>query len=352
VSLTNSELSELLALAAEEAEGHRARALHRASRAAMLWPKEAASVAATGRELTTLASVGPWIAHLLSDWLDHPPEVPEPPEVRCGFLTRAKARATIAAHPGWTDGLLADLQMHSTHSDGADSMLEMLEASKVLGHRYVAFTDHSKGLPIARGMDEVRLRAQGAELRDVNLMIAGDGGRREIVGLHGIEMNLSPLGAGDMDPDALAELDLVLAAFHSKLRVTEDQTERYLAALRDPDVQVLAHPRGRKYGRRLGLTADWPRVFALAADLDKAVEIDAHPERQDLDVARLRLAREAGVRISIGTDAHATEELRFQEFGVAAAILADIPRDRILNFLPVEGLRAWVAGVRERVRRR
>lgn len=90
MSRTNSELSELLARAAEEAEGHRVRALHRASRAAMLWTEEAASVAASGHELTTLASVGPWITHFLAEWLEHSHEVPEPPELRRGFLTRRR----------------------------------------------------------------------------------------------------------------------------------------------------------------------------------------------------------------------------------------------------------------------
>jgi DNA polymerase (family 10) len=198
-------------------------------------------------------------------------------------------------------------------------------------------------------MDEGRLRAQGVELREANHAVAG--ARARIVGLHGIEMNLSPEGEGDMEPEALAELDVVLGAFHSKLRVREDQTERYLAALANPDVQVLAHPRGRMFGRRAGLFADWGRVFDAAARNFKALEIDSHPSRQDLDVERLRIARDAGAWISIGTDAHSTAELAFQEFGVALAIRAEIPRERILNFLSVEALRAWVAESRERSRR-
>jgi histidinol phosphatase-like PHP family hydrolase len=350
MATSNAELVELLSRAAGEEQGHRVRALRRAARAAMLWPEEASDVVASDRELRELPAVGPWISHLIEGWLEHPSGPVDRPALRRGFLTRAEVRATIAEHASWRDGLVADLQMHSTYSDGRATMIEMLEASRAIGHCHVVFTDHSKGLPIAHGMDEDRLRAQGAELSEINETFGSVNGAPPIEGLHGIEMNLSPEGAGDMDPRALAELDLVLGAFHSKLRTTDDQTERYLAAMRNPDVQVLAHPRGRKFDRRLGLAADWHRVFAAAADAGKAVEIDAHPDRQDLDVELLRIARDVGVWISIGTDAHSTEELRFQEFGIAAAILAGVPRERILNFLAAEELREWVAAVRERAK--
>ena len=100
--------------------------------------------------------------------------------------------------------------------------------------------------------------------------------------LRSIELNLNPAGEGDIEPQALAELDVVIGCFHSALRRKEDQTERYLAALRNPTTQILGHPRGRIYNYRAGLSADWPHVFALAAELDKAVEIDAYPDRQDL----------------------------------------------------------------------
>src|SRR6266540_2557980 len=159
--------------------------------------------------------------------------------------------------------------------------------------------------------------------------------------LRAIEMNLSPEGVQDMEPQALAKLDLVLAAFHSKLRPTEDQTDRYLRALRNPTFNVLAHPRGRVFNRRRGLSADWPRVFEAAAEEGKALEIDAHPSRQDLDVGLLELAREAGMWISIGTDAHLLRELRHIEFGVALAIRSGFPRDRILNYQPLESVLRW-----------
>ena len=163
---------------------------------------------------------------------------------------------------------------------------------------------------------------------------------------------MNPRGEGDMEPRSLARLDLVIGAFHSSLRTKEDQTARYLAALRNPDIQILAHPLGRIYNYRLGLKADWPRVFAEAAKLNKAVEIDSYPDRQDLNVTLLRLAREAGVRISLGTDSHHPEQLEFIELGLAAAVKAKIPAERIVNFMPLPQLREWVQNVRQRASRR
>jgi histidinol phosphatase-like PHP family hydrolase len=169
-------------------------------------------------------------------------------------------------------------------------------------------------------------------------LAAGGAGLRV---LRAIEMNLSPAGEGDMDAAVLAGLDLVLGAFHSKLRLTDDQTDRYLAALRAPTWHVLAHPRGRIFNFRAGLRADWRRVFDAAAAADRAVEIDAYPDRQDLDVELLEIARASGVRISIGSDAHAPYQLRFAPLGSAAALAAGIPRERILNFMAREHLLTW-----------
>jgi DNA polymerase (family 10) len=229
--------------------------------------------------------------------------------------------------------------MHTTYSDGAASLREMVEASRGYGYEFLAITDHSKGLPIARGMPEEKLARQGNEIDHLNQELERKHVPLRV--LRSLEMNLSPEGAGDMEPGALASLDLVLGAFHSKLRVVEDQTDRYLAAVRNPSVHVLAHPRGRRWGARLGLRADWPKVFEDAAVHGTALEIDCYPDRQDLDVDLLKLAREAGAFVSIGTDAHHPAELRFMELGLAAAVLADLPRDRILNFMSVHELLEW-----------
>jgi histidinol phosphatase-like PHP family hydrolase len=340
--IRNDELSALLRQQAAAERDHRRRALERASRAALFWPEEASALAEAGRSLTELPAVGPWVAERITALLEEPPSASEPDELRRDFLTIARAREVLAAHPGWTDGIRADLQMHTTHSDGTLPVAEMLDAASAYGYEYVAITDHSKSLTVAGGMDEEELAAEGEEIDAIN----AEGGRPRA--LKSIEMDVFEDGSADMDPVAIRRLDLVLGAFHTKLRERADRTERYLAALRNPDVHVLAHPRTRKYGRRPGLVADWPAVFAEAKRLGKAVEIDASPDRQDLNVELLRLAAEAGVRISIGTDAHHPVELGFVELGLAAAALAGISRDCVLNFAPVEDVLAWTESLRER----
>jgi len=343
MTLTNGQIAELLARAEQdEAPGtNRRTALHRASRAALFWPEEAHALAEAG-PLTELRSVGPWLAGVIAGLLASAEPPPDPPEARAGFLTLAEVRATLREHPEWAAELRSDLQMHTTYSDGRASLREMARACfDDLGYHHILITDHSKGLPIARGMDEARLAAESAEVAALNRELEVDGDARRV--LHGLEMNLSPEGEGDMDPVDLRHLDVVLGAFHSKLRVADDQTNRYVAALRNPTFHVLAHPRGRRWDVRVGLRADWPAVFDAAREQGKAVEIDGFPDRQDLDVELAALAGEAGVWISIGTDAHHPRELANMEFGLAIAIRAGIPRDRILNYLPVEELLAWAA---------
>lgn len=342
--LTNAQLAILLDSLAVAEDGHRRKALERAARAAMFWPEEAASLVSAGRDLVELSSVGPWVAARLRSLIDDPPPVPEPDPLRTDFLTVADARRILAQRPGWTDGIRADLQMHTTDSDGSFPLPDMADAASAMGYAYVAITDHSKSLTIAHGMDEERLARQGAEIDALNASYAGEG--RGFRLLRSIEMDVFEDGSIDMDPRAVDALDLVLGAFHTKLRVTEDRTDRYLAALRNPHVHVLAHPRARKFGRRLGLRARWPTVFEEAARLDKALEIDASPDRQDLNVELLRIAADVGVRLSIGTDAHHPVELGFAELGLAAAALAGVTRERILNFLPVEDVLGWTASLR------
>jgi histidinol phosphatase-like PHP family hydrolase len=344
--LTNSDIAELLAIAAESAKQPLQKALRRASRKAFLWPEEAAQMVQEGRSLEELAGVGPSLSRIIGRWIHDPPDVPKPPEIRTGFLTALRAREILAAHPSWLQGVKGDLQMHTLWSDGTASIDEMAQAAFARGYEYIAITDHAKGLKIAGGIDEGQLEMQAQEIAQVNAAMAST--LKPFRVMRSIELNLNPSGAGDMEPDALARLDVVLGCFHSALRKKEDQTERYLAALRNPDLHTLGHPRGRIYNFRLGLTADWRRVFDLAAELDKAVEIDAYPDRQDLSGDLVRLAAKAGCRISIGTDSHGPSQLRFMEFGLAAALSAGVKRDRILNFMTAEELLDWVGSVRER----
>jgi DNA polymerase (family 10) len=191
-------------------------------------------------------------------------------------------------------------------------------------------------------MSPERLAEQGRAIDEINRGFAGDGDPFRV--LRSIEADVFPDGTLDMDDSSMAPLDLVLGAFHSKLRSTADETERYLAALRQPRLDVLAHPKARMYGRRVGLVADWRRVFGEAAALGKALELDATVWRQDLSVELATLARQEGVGwFSIGSDAHSAVELEFLPFGMATAALAGIGRDRILNYRPIEFVRSWVA---------
>lgn len=344
--LTNSNLAELLAREAEAKSGILSRAYRRAARSAFLWPEEAATLIRQKRPLSELRAIGPFISKRILRWIDKPSkEKMRPPALRRDFMALADARVLLAKNPQWTKQLKGDLQMHTRYSDGSGAIAEMSEAAGARNYEYIAITDHSKGLKIAGGIDERRLSKQAIEIGRVNRAQTGT------IILSSIELNLNPRGEGDMDPRALAKLDIVLGSFHSALRVKHDQTDRYLAALRNPDIQILGHPRGRIYNYRVGLKADWPRVFAEASKLDKAVEIDCYPDRQDLNLSLLKLARIEGVRVSLGTDAHHPWQLEFIDLGLAAALKARIPAHRIVNFLLINDFRVWVANVRKRGKR-
>lgn len=345
----NSELAELLARKAETAKMPLQKALRRASRKAFLWPEEAADLVREGHSLEELAGVGPSLSRIIREWIDDPPAVPDAPEIRSGFLSFPQAQSVLARRPAWPQRLKGDLQMHTLWSDGTGSIEEMARAAAERSYEYIAITDHTKGLKIAGGIDERQLREQEDEIAQVNQQLAAEGLRVRV--LRSVELNLDPRGNGDMEPEALERLDIVLGCFHSSLRKKEDQTQRYMAALRNPSIQILGHPRGRIYNFRLGLTADWPRVFDLAAELDKAVEIDAYPDRQDLSLDLVKLAAKAGCRISLGTDSHGPSQLRFMDYSLASALLAGVKPDRILNFMSADELTRWAAETRETSRR-
>jgi histidinol phosphatase-like PHP family hydrolase len=311
-----------------------------------MWPEEAAFILQQGRPLTELPAVGPTLDRIIRAWLENPPDVPTPPSIRQHFLTAIETAATLADNPEWLHALKGDLQMHTVWSDGSGSIEDMAHAALERGYKFIAVTDHSKGLKIAGGIDEEQLQQQSEEIATVNAKLKSEGHRLQV--LRSIELNIDPRGDGDMNSKALTSLDLVLGCFHSALRKKDDQTERYIAALRNADVHILGHPRGRIYNYRLGLDADWERVFAVAAELDKAVEIDGYPDRQDLSLDLLKLAKKAGCRISMGTDSHDPLQLRFMDYSLAAAIRAGIDRHRILNFMTTDELRAWAQSLRDR----
>jgi DNA polymerase (family 10) len=337
--LTNAQIAELLARRGDETEGPRQRAYRRSAAAAFVWPEEAASVLAGGRPLTELSYVGDRLAARIAGWIEDPPEVPEPPPSRRSFITLADVLQTLDAHPGVRETLRGDLQMHTVYSDGLSTVEEMAMVADSLGYEYIAITDHSRGQRVPRGMKDDEIASQAAEVADANRSLGERGSKLQV--LHGIEMNLYPDGTGALNGDELGAFELVVGSFHSQLQATEDQTDRYIAALHNPHVDIIGHPRGRMYNRRGGLDADWDAVFDVAVEVDKAFEINANPARQDLQIELLELARAKGVRVSIGTDSHSIPELDFVVFSLSSAIKAGISPKSILNFGSHAELLEW-----------
>lgn len=337
MTLTNRDLSELLARRAEEVEEQKRRAYRRAARSALTWPVEAAELDAQGESLTELRGLGPRLSGLVKSWLEEPPEIPDPNELRADFLTRTEVEDVLGDDQGWRRPR-ADLQMHTTYSDGKVSVQEMASAGAELGYEFIAITDHSKGLRIAGGIDETEVAAQRDEIDDVNKRFEKEGAGLRV--LRSLEMNLDVNGEGDMEDETLASLDFVIGSFHSQLRLTQDQTDRYISALRNRYVNSIGHPRGRRFNHRVGLRADWDRVLAEAASLRKALEINCYPDRQDLNVEILQRAGPDNL-FTLGTDAHAPFEMEFMEFGLGAARKAGLNRDQIVNFWPLEHVLEW-----------
>jgi len=338
VTLSNAMLAELLARAGAEADGHRRRAYERAAAAALGWEEEVAELLEQGRDPSELPYIGSGLATRLRAWFDDPPQAPDVPPSRRGFLTRAEVRRILENHP-WVDLQAADLQMHTTYSDGKATVAEMAGAARRIGRAYIAVTDHSTGQPVPRGMDAEAAEKQNAEVLDVTAGFAEAGEKFRVI--HGIEMNLSPSGEPAISADERSRFSWVIGSFHSSLRTEADQTSRYIDAFRRAGMHALGHPTCRRFGRRPGLVAEWDRVFEAAARADIAVEINAHPHRQDLPVSLARRAATAGCLFSIGTDAHDPAELEHFDFGLAIAVAADVPKERVVNFWSAEDFLAW-----------
>jgi putative hydrolase len=229
-----------------------------------------------------------------------------------------------------------DLQMHSVWSDGRQTLEDIVQGCLARGYEYAAVTDHSYGLPIARGVSMENLARQHREIDALNRRY-----KRRFRLLKGIEANVRADGSIDMTRDELRRVEIVVAAPHSALRSEASQTGRMITAVEAPGIHVLGHPRGRKHGTRPGVKADWEKVFAAAARAGVAVEIDGDPSRQDIDYELAACAREAGCLFALDSDAHATRELQYAETAIAHARLAGVPADRVINCWPLDRLLAW-----------
>ncbi len=272
-------------------------------------------------------------------------EVEKSRGLRENFLSRAQVAAALrnkALKGPRRDQYHGDLQMHSVWSDGSQSLRDIVVAGIERGYSFCAVTDHSYGLPIAGGVSMHKLFEQHREIDRLN-----DEFRGRFRLLKGIEANIRADGTIDMERAELAYLEIVVAAPHSALRSPHDQTPRMLAAVSAPGVHILGHPRGRMYGSRPGVSADWDRVFASAAKSGVAVEIDGDPSRQDVDFALAKRAVKAGCFIALDSDAHSTGELAYAETAIAHARLAGVPPERVINCWELDRLLAWASARRE-----
>ncbi|TRZ93185.1 MAG: DNA polymerase/3'-5' exonuclease PolX [Dehalococcoidia bacterium] len=230
-------------------------------------------------------------------------------------------------------GIKGDLHAHTDWSDGHESIEAMALAAKALGYQYLAITDHSGGRGIAHGLNEERLRDQIDEIKRLNQQLDG------IRLLSGIEVDIRADGSLDLPRELLAELDIVIAAIHSAMTQSEEQiTRRILGAIENPNVDVIAHPTCRLLGEREPVAIDLEAVFCAAAKHNKALEINAMPSRLDLKDIHTYRARELGVKLTLGTDAHSSAHLGFMRFGIGVARRGWCQPQHILNTEPLDEL--------------
>ncbi len=238
---------------------------------------------------------------------------------------------------GMRAAMKGDLHVHSTWSDGGSPLEEMMITARTLGHEYCAITDHSPRLKVARGLTAERLREQLEVVRDLNEVMA------PFRCLQGIEVDILDDGGLDQTDELLAELDVVVASVHSKLRSdSETMTHRMVGAIANPRTNVLGHCTGRliegERGTRPQSVFDAEVVFEACRTFDVAVEINSRPERRDPPTALLSMAMEMGCLFSIDTDAHAPGQLEFQIYGCERAEDLGLDPDRVINTWPVDRL--------------
>jgi DNA polymerase (family 10) len=217
--------------------------------------------------------------------------------------------------------------MHTYETDGKNSIQEMAEAAHVRGLRYIAITEHSKNLAMARGLDEKRALEHLARIREADRAMEG-----RIRIFTGIEVDILADGAIDLDDEVLAQMEVVIASVHSRFDQPRDEmTARVLRAIENPHVKILGHPTGRQILRREPFAIDLAAVFQRAAQLGVAMEHNAAPARLDLCDRDLRLAKELGCMVIINTDAHDTRELGFMAYGVRQLRRAWLTSEDVLN---------------------
>jgi len=226
-----------------------------------------------------------------------------------------------------------DLHVHTRRSDGSHDFDELIREAKKRGYEYIAITDHSKGLGIARGLSEERLLEEKAEIEALNKKLKG------FKLLAGVEVDIRSDGRMDFTDEILRQMDIVVASIHSGFRQSREQlTRRLTAAMRNPCVSIIAHPTGRLIGERDPYDVDMHEVLKVAKETGTAIEINAYPLRLDLNDAYAKMAKEMGVRLVISTDTHITNQFDFMEYGVAIARRGWLEKRDVLNAMDYHSL--------------
>ena len=266
-----------------------------------------------------------------------------PPELREG-RGEVDAAADDALPALITVGdLRGTLHNHSTYSDGAHALREMAEAARDLGFSYFGICDHSQSLRVADGLSPDEVARQQDEIAALNDEFASDDGSDFRI-FSGIESDILSDGSLDYADDVLASFDFIVASVHTGFGMTEDEaTERVIRAVRNPHTRILGHPTGRLLLRREGYPLDHERVIAACAEAGVAIELNANPYRLDLDWRWVRAATDAGVLISINPDAHATRELEYVQWGVAAARKGWLTPAMCLNAKSLGAFTDWLS---------
>jgi putative hydrolase len=313
---------------------YKAQAFQRAAKAiAPFGDDELRRLAGAGR-LQQIPGVGDATAAVVADVL-----AGRTPAYLDKLLGRVEERRTDAGEQ-LRQALRGDLHLHSDWSDGGAPILAMATKARDLGHDYIALTDHSPRLTIANGLSPERLRQQIDVVAEVNRELA------PFRVLTGIEVDINEDGTLDQEEELLAQIDVVVASVHSKLRMERaPMTKRMVRAIENPYCDVLGHCTGRLLvGRgRPESEFDENEVFAACREHDKAVEVNCRPERLDPPRRMLERIAELEVKVAIDTDAHATDQLEWHPFGTDRVAEYSIPVERVVNAWPVEQLLAWCA---------
>jgi len=227
-----------------------------------------------------------------------------------------------------------DLHVHSNWTDGTASIEAMAKAAQAQGYQYIALTDHSRRIAMAHGLDPAKLLKQSREIDRINRQLQG------LTLLKGIEVDILKDGSLDLPDSSLAKLDIVVAAVHSYFDLSRDaQTNRVIRAMNNPHVSIIAHPTGRLIGEREPFEIDMERVIAAAHTLGCHLEINAQPERLDLNDLHIHAARQAGVKFAVSTDAHSPDSFEYIRFGIDQARRGWLCADDVINTRSIADLR-------------